>query len=211
MYRNIDFNKTNLNDLSIVFHGIDENFTNKLHRPHEWIFIKLFYLSLLKDRSLANKFVCFVGQFYDNYRFRKLDFNFFDGVALESYCADAAFTLFYTYEEKVDLRPAFIFGDIVTDFLIRCCDFSLVGISNKKIIVTSRLDCNKKFEQYLLEGYSIERKHRLVFVDLTEKFKDYCQFPVGYFGALPILPTKDVGVPVDEMIETSWNSYVKVK
>lgn len=95
-----------------------------------------------------------------------------------------------------------LFGDIVTDFLIRYRNHSLIKCSGQKHIITAQSDCYKRFEQYLSEGYSLQRRAKVGYIKTLKIYEEYFQERKGLFYKLPVLPTRDITYPIDEMIET---------
>lgn len=91
------------------------------------------------------------------------------------------------------INKIYDFYNKIEDFMIRFYGYSIIGISNQKYIITACSNCDKKFIDQLLQGYSLFRLQRLVFVNE----------PVSHFEFSPVLPTKDVGFPIDEYIEIS--------
>ena len=102
-----------------------------------------------------------------------------------------------------------LFGEIVTDFLIRCCGYSLIKSSNQNIILTSRQDCEKRFEDLLYQGYSLQRRERAVYTDISEMKVNPDEYPgiKGMFHRLRVLPIKETDYPIDEMIELPNGEY----
>ena len=89
----------------------------------------------------------------------------------------------------------FKFYGIIEDFMIRFYSYSIVGISGQKHIITACSNCDKKFIDYLMQGYSLFRLQKICLVNNHDNdAKQHYEF-------FPVLPTKDVGFPIDEYIE----------
>ena len=84
------------------------------------------------------------------------------------------------------------FYEIIEDFLIRFYNYSIVGISNQKHIITAHSDCDKRFIEELMQGYDLFRMQKIGL-----RGKDSFEF-------LPVLPTRDVGFPIEEYIEVPY-------
>ncbi len=97
------------------------------------------------------------------------------------------------------INEIFGFYDKIEDFMIRFYGYSIVGISNQKHIITACSDCDKRFIDELLQGYSLFRLQRLVLV------KDGKSQSMPHYEFSMVLPTKDVGFPIDEYIEIPGN------
>ena len=84
------------------------------------------------------------------------------------------------FEEALEL-----FG-IVTDLMIRFYGYSIVGIQDQKIIVTSSNNCEKRFIDYLLEGYSLFKLQGVYLIN------DGKSIDSMHYEFLPCLHTKDM-------------------
>lgn len=62
------------------------------------------------------------------------------------------------HHPNLDIRHEMQFGEIVTDFYIRYKDYTIVGISDQKGVVTSWKLSNVDFSSYINEGYWTEIK-----------------------------------------------------
>ena len=91
------------------------------------------------------------------------------------------------------------FYEISEDFMIRFYDYSVVGISSQKHIITSSNQCDKKFMDYLIQGYSLYRLQKVGLVNSNSSLEKH-------FELLPVLPTKELSFPIDEYIEISDGS-----
>lgn len=188
-----------------IFHDLyNKTFGREI--PHEWFFIKYFCRSELeKDRALAEKFVMYVLQFFPSYSW--LYFNPNDmlaSVVIECAYHDMNFEKVYMGGEPKDIiNQSMIFGDIVTEFLVRYLGYSLIKCGGTKAIVTSQMDCEKRFEELLENGFSIYKLARLSYNETS--FEQRTTYPLvkGTFSKLPVLPTKDIHVPFEECIESS--------
>lgn len=93
------------------------------------------------------------------------------------------------------INRIFKFYGIIEDFMIRFYSYSIVGISGQKHIITACNNCDKKFIDYLMQGYSLFRLQKICLVNNHDNdAKQHYEF-------FPVLPTKDVGFPIDEYIE----------
>lgn len=189
------------NNFEVYHEFINIGLVSKIKIPHEWYFMHLFTKQeVLSDQKIATMLVKFVLQFYPNY-----SWNFFNGndflatAVVECELCHYFFLQKYYYKIPVDdalINRAMKFGDIVTDFLIRYRNFSLIKCAGQKIIITARGDCHKKFEDFLVKGYILQRKARIYYD--------------GYFHKLPVLPTRESSYSFEELIETETGKYVKI-
>ncbi len=95
----------------------------------------------------------------------------------------------------------FKYYGIIEEFMIRFYGYSIVGISGQKHIITASNNCDKKFMDYLFQGYSLFRLQKILLVD-GEK---------PYYEFLPVMPTKDIGISIDEFIEVGNDSKIESK
>lgn len=175
--------------------------------PHEWYFLNLFLTEATNNLELAYLFIMFIRQYYPEYVWQSYSgFKMLDIPLLECNLYSNILEQKYMHGiEHFGVSKAMHFGDIVTDFLIRYRNYSLIKCSKQNIIITAHSDCHKRFEQYLSKGYSLERKSKVGYTGNL-----YTSEPFGYFYKLPVLPTRDIGYPIDEIIETSEGNYMKV-
>lgn len=169
--------------------------------PHEWYFLNLLTRQeIKKNREIASMLVRFILEYYPEYSWTA--FNSADllaTVVVESELCSYLFLQKYKYQipvQDVFLEKAMKFGDIVTDFLIRYQNYSLIKCSGQNIIITARSDCHKRFEELLSRGYSIQRKAKIY-------------YNRGFYK-LPVLPTRDIAYPFEEFIETENGNYQKI-
>ena len=94
------------------------------------------------------------------------------------------------------IHKIYKFYGLIEDFMIRFCGYSIVGISNQKHIITACGNCEKKFLDYLMEGYSLFRMQQISLINANNPEKSYYIFN-------QVIPTKDIGIPFDEYIEIS--------
>lgn len=198
-----------------VFHdAINIVLGKKAKIPHEWYFINVLSKEILSNNELANIFVMYIAQYYSDYSwisFKTEDY--LATVLLE--CEFYSFQFKKKCEFKLDdvsmevYNRAMVFGEIVTDFLIRYYGYSLIKSSGERIIQTAHSDCNKRFFDLIRDGYSLQRRAKVGYIKLNEDIKKLNIFPgvEGYFYKLPVLPTKDNGYPIDELIESSDGGY----
>lgn len=197
---------------------IDHDLINKVFGkgnivPHEWFFIN--YLSKYQFRNneeLTSAFVMFVLQFYPDYAWYFYKNNDYLNMAMcEALTNDFIFQKKYEFGlEEEGLTKAMLFGEIATDFLIRFCNYSLINCSGQNIIITAQCDCHKRFEKFLSEGYSLQRRAKVNFIKMPETIKFLYPGVKGIFYKLPVLPTKETWFPIDEIIETETGRYEKV-
>ena len=89
------------------------------------------------------------------------------------------------------------FYEIIEGFMIRYYGYSVVGVSKESQIITSSNNCDKKFLDELMQGYSLIRLQKARLVGNSDP----------YYELFPVMPTKDMGFPIEEYIEVS--SYDK--
>ena len=200
----------------VIYHDVlDKAKKNKLKRvPHEWIFINLLYLEeIKKDPTIANKFLMYMMEYHPEYQWMSFDLN--DPVAtvvLESDIADKVFSKIPIFSDlETSETKAMEFGEAATDFLIRYANYSLVKCQNENIIITAESNCAKVFENELYNGYALQRKAKLSYHKLDQSMKEIYPTVDGYFKKLPVLPTKNLGIEIDELIEDSKGKFVKVR
>lgn len=148
----------------------------------------------------------FIKQFYPDYDLCK---NINDGRALmilfNNLYAKINEILFHFYDttdindiknNMEIIHKIYKFYGIIEDFMIRFYGYSIVGISNQKHIITACGNCEKKFLNYLMEGYSLFRMQQISLINKDNPEKSYYRFH-------EVFPTKDIGIPFDEYIEIS--------
>ena len=183
---------------------------------HEWIFIVEFYKNVVKkDTNKALEFMAFVAQFYPDYRWKTI-YDFTSPLATVAIECDSHYMVLETLAKLTihagedyilkhnldkDRDKALEFGEIVSNFLIRYLGYSIVGIQNQKIIITSASDCDKRFFDLLCDGYSLYRKSRVGYIKTKDERKKLAPWFEGYYYELPILPTKDIGFEFEENFE----------
>lgn len=171
-----------------------------IHIPHEWYFIKVLISKVLEDNNIANLFSLYVFQYYPDYDW--IGFTPMDtlwSVILECRFHDYQFQKKYELgiTEEIDILPRSMnFGEIATDFLIRFLGYSLIKSSNQNIILTSQNDCHKRFEKLLYDGYSLEKRKKVIYQNGFKK--------------VPVLPTRQLDFEIEEIIETSDDKYERV-
>jgi len=192
-------------------------FDIKLNIPHEWYFIKTLTDAIEKNNTLAEVFAMYIAQYYPSYEWLIFNPNDYPGtVILECGFQQAVFQEKYEFEKPITnpkfLKQAMLFGEIVTDFLIRYYGYSLIKCSGQKIILTAHSDCHKRFEELLSKGYSLQRKQKVGYIQLSKCPILSEQYPdlKGIFHKRPVFPTKDIGYPIDEIIEVENDKYEKV-
>jgi hypothetical protein len=187
----------------------------KKNIPHEWFFINYLYkYEIRKNQELAAIFAMFVSQFYPNYKWHYFNQNnYLDTATYETLYHDFQFCKIYEYNEDVEediLTNSMLFGDIVTDFLIRFRNYSLVKCSGVNIILTAQSDCHKRFEDLLSNGYSLQKRAKVGYIKTTNIVDTVYPKVNGLFYKLPVLPTRETWYPIDEIIENEEGKYVKV-
>ncbi len=176
--------------------------------PHECFFLNLFLNECKKNFKLIYPFMVFIQSYYPNFDWKYYAADWLTRISIE--CGQHIMTFENQYLHKIQvetykLNKAMEFGEIVTDFLIRYKNYSLIRCGGQNIIITAQSNCHKRFERYLQEGYSLQRKSKIGYTgDLSR------DEPFGYLYKLPVLPTKDIGYPIDEIMEDSKGNYVKV-
>ncbi len=200
----------------VIYHDISHIAQNnkQSYLPHEWLFINILYKEeIKKDPTIAHKFLMYMIEYHPEYQWIHFDLN--DPVAtvvLESDFADKAFSKIPIFSDIESAKTkAMKFGEVATDFLIRYSNYSLIKCQNENIIVTAESNCAKMFEQELYNGYSLQRKSKLSYKKLDDNLKEVYSMIDGYFIKLPVLPTKDLDIEVNELIEDSKGEFVKVR
>lgn len=188
-------------DLSVYHELINIEMGYDVSIPHEWYFLNLLIRQEIKEnRAIATMLVKYILEFYPNYIWTFYDPEDYIATAVvESELCTYFFLQKYKYQIPVAeefIGKAMSFGDIVTDFLIRYRNYSLIKCSSQNIIITARSDCHKRFEELLSKGYSIQRRARLYYQQGFQK--------------LPVLPTRDIAYPFEEFIEAENGKYMKI-
>lgn len=200
---------------NVVYHKTSktsDKYNNYL--THEWIFINLLCkYEIKKDITIAKKFMTYMIEYYPEYKWTSFDLNDPIGtVILECDLTDKIFTGINIFKDMEEAKTkAMEYGEKVTDFLIRYSGYSLIKCQNENIIITAQSNCDKIFEEELYRGYSLQRKSKLRYVEADDIIKKAYPLIDGYFTHLPVLPTKKLGIEIDEMIENSDGVFVKVK
>lgn len=174
--------------------------------PHEWYFInKLYKDEIFKNKDLALIFENFIFTYYPDFQWNIVSGdNSYENVTFNCYIHDFNFMKIFDCDfNDGDLTKSMEYGDIVTDFLIRYRGYSLIKCSGQKIVLTARSDCHKRFEPLLNDGYCLQRRSKIGFVRFPEMVEMvYPQLKnIGFFYRLPVLPTREIGYPIDEIIE----------
>ena len=209
----IDF-KIDMDSTGLVMHDLITASLKGGHISHEWYFTRALYQQeLYLNPKLADAFAMFVFQYYPNYKFA-FDANgdYLKTVVYEAYMHDHDFQdTYYGYEFKEEhLERMVTFGEIATDFMIRYRNYSLVKCCGQNIILTAQSDCHKRFESLLSKGYSLQRRAKVGYIEKPAFLADWNPLVKGLFYKLHVLPTRDIGYPIDEIIETGDGSYVLV-
>ena len=167
--------------------------------------------AIIQRNDFYDKLLIYIKQFYPNVSFLKY---------LINHGGDGLQELFYRFYSTMDniekifnmtkdinilndnikvINTIFKYYSIIEEFLIRYCNYSIVGISNQKYIITSCNNCDKVFNDYLTQGYSLIRLQKIYLVDES------------HYEFVPALPTKDIGYKIDEYIETIENNDIDSK
>ena len=204
----VNENDFNIRKNFIIIHNM---IANTKQYTHEQAFGELFVRKeLVKDPSLASKFILFQSQFFPDYCF--CNYNFLDSLntILFEYSVFNFELIKKAYKKEYNediIEKSKLFGNIVMEFLIRYKNYSLIGVSGNKIILTSRNDCEKVFYDYLYNGYSIQKMSKIRY---HLNFK-YGSVEEGYFERLDTIPTKDIGINIDEQIEGKiLHKYIRI-
>lgn len=216
----IDFEVARNKDGSVMHDLVNVTFGRKEPVPHEWYFLNVLGREeILKNKDIADAFVMFVLQYYPHYKFHffKQD-DYLETAVCECELNSFQFQKKYEFRFCLDadkedyLAKSMVLGDIVTDFLIRYRNYSLIKCSGRNIILTAQSDCHKRFEKYLSQGYALQRRAKVGFIKKPEIMDELGLRPgeKGFFYKLPVLPTRDIGYPIDEIIETATGEYKQV-
>ena len=166
---------------------------------------------LAQTRDFYDKLQIYIKQFYPDFSFlknaTKLGHDGLEQLFCQCYKTfdnvDRIFELCedinYLKDNTKVLNTIIKFYSIIEEFVIRYYNFSIVGVSDQKYIITSCNNCDKKFIDYLLQGYSLIRLRKLYLVDES------------HYEYVPSLPTKDIGYKIDEYIETDDNNEINSK
>ena len=233
----MSYNK-NLSDIKRYWrHYIkDEALLNKIYNKYKLMFCNHYvqvstivhkYVNKYKNEALTkdevdiyvdrknnffNLLKIYVKQFYPDDNFLKYAVNIRDGLeSLFNECYSSLVNIAKIFETCKDLKyledntkvinTIIKYFSIIEEFVIRYYNYSIVGISNQNYIITSCNNCDKLFFDYLVQGYSLIRLQKIYLVDDS------------HYEFVPALPTKDIGYPIEEYIETIDNDskkYIKV-
>lgn len=188
------------------------------HIAHEWYFINVLISEIERKPDLAEKFAMYVFQVCPDYKW--IDYKASDptgSVVLECAMHQFQFKMkcdLDEYDDRfIDLENAMLFGELVTDFLIRYCGYSLIKSSGQKIIITSQNDCHKRFEEQLYDGYCIQKRCKIKYNSFEELNISNRLFPwlKGFYDIIPAMPTRELDIDFDEMIEMKNGNYQFVR
>ncbi len=175
-----------------------------IYDSHYYLASQLFNELVKNDNNVLIYFQKFSKQFYPKFVSKGLSFyqNQYSELADFIYNSEGIDELLSLLDEKDEIIKEMLqFYDIVANYLIRFFDFSIIGSSKQKCIITSSQNCDKKFYDYLKEGFSLYRLQKVGFDNSSNSF--YC---------LPVLPTRDLGFPIQEYIETyAFDSEIEGK
>ena len=201
-------------DKNIIHDGINKALTYNKEKhnfnsiSHEYLFILYLKKEVLQDPVTALQFLLFCDKFYLEY---PIIFNLFDplsAVLIEIGKMEYTAQYIKFLQEDNDkgeqkIQRLFKFGEIATDFLIRVKGYSLINCSGQKVIITARNNCEKEFEDYLVQGYTLQRKRQYI-------FKYNGSRNSAYFEIRPVIPTRESYFPIEEIIEVNPNKYQKI-
>ncbi len=200
-----------------IYHDMVNAIIGKgLSIPHEWYFLNVLTKEeILRNRELAQEFVMFVLQYYPKYHWRCFNIDDYLSAAvceceIHAYQFEKKYQFGFKEDKNSILSESIVMGDIATDFLIRYCNYSLIKCSGQKIILTAQSDCHKRFEDLLLKGYSLQRRAKVGYIKKPKELEFYYPEVKGFFYRLPVLPTRDLGYPIDEIIETDEGKFEEV-
>lgn len=153
-----------------------------------FIYIKQFYsdVELIKNIDDISSLRILFNNCYGN--IRKIMDQFLDNYDMK-----------YISNNAKTINEIFNLYSVIEEFMIRFYDYSIVGILGQKYIITSSNNCEKKFLDQLIDGYSLFRLQKIRLVKKTGNMLN------SYYEFCPVLPTKDVGLFIHEYIETLAN------
>ena len=195
----IDSNTINLliNEYILIFHNHSAEFANIINN----IINNSSTLKKIADELFTYLFI-YIKQFYSEFEYFKTINNPLDlknmfikyhGIFLNyesTFLKKRNIECIYNFE----LDKIFNFFSIVSDFLIRFYDYSIIEIQNQKYIVTASNKCDKLFFDYLTKGYTLYRLQKIGLISTSNSFEFF-----------PVIPTKKLDFPINEYIEVSDN------
>lgn len=173
---------------------------------HEWFFINALLEEVKLDEKMVYYFIQFVMQYYPDYLWTTFNpFDLLSTLLIEISIHNMHFKYFYSnLGDRESIDRAMEFGHMVTEFLIRFRDYSLVRSCGQNVILTSRYDCDKYFLPYLLDGYTLFRYAK---VHITS-IRAYSE-TLNYFTKRPVFPTKELYAG-KEFIEAPDGNFVLI-
>lgn len=207
-----------LNNMGMKRNKIDKDYIKKFANEYRLIFCNHFvetshFINYINTNRMAKKqkddffyyFLMYIKQFYFDIDFLKNINDVSSLTVLFDKCYKKMKCLLFESLDNNNLEcvkrdtelinKIFKLYDILEDFMIRFYNYSIVGISGQKYIITACSNCDKKFIDYLMEGYSLFRLQKIYLVN------NYDNDEKKHYEFFPVLPTKDVGFPIDEYIE----------
>lgn len=169
------------------------------NNSHEAIFMTQLLCEIKENPILALEFAIFVYEFYPNFKWWMPFLPALERVAFE--IGNAIKVLEYysrCHDNSININHEMEIGEIVTDFYIKYKDYTVVGFSDQKIIVTSSKWSSVDFSSYINDGYLIQIKKAI-------KKKEHVDLSRRLFEYYPSLPDD-----VEEYIETSRDKYDRV-
>lgn len=205
----------------MVLHDrVNSTFRSKEQIPHEWIFLNVLGREeIKKDLNLAKEFMMYILQYYPNYPWQVwMGDDYLATVICELKLKSYVFRKRYQFRIELDsneqklLGDAMMLGDIATDFLIRYRGYSLIRCSGQNVILTAHSDCHKRFLDFLSKGFSLFRMSKVDCILKSPNIENCVSYKssCGFFYKLPVLPTREFGYPITEIIETEDGHYEHV-
>lgn len=179
------------------FHMGDNN-------SHEATFMTQLLCDIKDDPVLALEFSIYVYEFYPDFKWMVPFLPSLEKVAFEA--GNAVKVLEYycrCHHPNLDIKHEMEFGEIVTDFYIRYKDYTIVGISDQKVVVTSSKWANVDFSSYINEGYWIEIKKAV-------KKKEHIDDSGRLYEYYPSVPIREYDNDTIEYLETSRDKFARV-
>lgn len=207
-------------DGSVSNKSIIHDLANSVHGkggivPHEWFFINALYKTeLLRNKELSEKLFIFICQFYPKYRYGFFDINdLYATLMIEASLHEFQFRKKYEFLENIPdniFAQSMLFGDIATNFLIRYSGYSLIKTSGQNIIITAQSDCDKRFEEFFVDGYSVQLMAKIKYNEFAKVYQYENPYATGFFKKLPVIPTKETDYNPDEIIELIDGEYARI-
>ena len=205
--------------------NIDEKTIGRIINEYRLIFCNHFvetshFINFISNNRLAESqrddffyyLLTYIKQYYSNFEFIKNINDVSSLMTLFNTCYESINNLLSQFLDSNSLEcinknmglitTIYKFYGIIEDFMIRFYGYSIVGISNQKHIITACSNCDKTFIDYLMQGYSLFRLQKIGVQNINSKIQ---------YEFFPVLPTKDVGFPIDEYIEIGNDNKMESK